>query len=26
LNADGDLHQVNEQMQGIVREIERVVA
>jgi signal transduction histidine kinase len=26
LTADGDLHQVNEQMQGIVREIERVVA
>jgi two-component system sensor histidine kinase HydH len=25
LTADGDLHQVNEQMQGIVREIERVV-
>ncbi len=26
LTAGGDLHQVNEQMQGIVREIERVVA
>jgi two-component system, NtrC family, sensor histidine kinase HydH len=26
LTADSDLHQVNEQMQGIVREIERVVA
>src|SRR6266853_1832515 len=26
LTADGDLHQVNEQMQGIVWEIERVVA
>src|SRR5712691_33160 len=26
LTTDGDLHQVNEQMQGIVREIERVVA
>jgi signal transduction histidine kinase len=26
LTADGDLHQVNEQMQGIVREIEQVVA
>jgi signal transduction histidine kinase len=26
LTADGDLHQVNEQMQGIVREIELVVA